>query len=325
MKPQPFLNTSVANDRAAMLAKIRQHSKQYAIDTGASASVFEEIEQLLDRFARDSPCPATATTAIESKSAPIERNQILEYWLFDGLPLSTRTVFYFGVLEGLFRIDQTKQSRWTSFVEFMEDFRARETALHASRDVGGWLFGGEAEALWEVGRRAAQLPGFYCELGAWLGRSTMIWCYTLNRFAPAKTLLVVDNWLWGSEGAKYPFMTEGRDTFLEFTKNLAGLERHYRAHRGFIDDLFPLVRADIATDGLALLFHDAGHTYAEVRSDLLQYAPLLNDGAFLVVHDFAHPDFPGVRDAVSAVQSELGYLTLESTVSTLGIFRRAER
>ncbi len=307
-------------------ATVRERAAEYIGDIGGSTSMLAEVDQMLEVHRRKAAARTGAADAVAlSKYAILDQQQVLKYWYFDGAPLSVRILYYFGVLEGLFHVPDEQRARWMEFVGHMEEFRAREKALDAVRAVGGWLFAGESEMLWDLAKQASSLRGSYCELGAWLGRSTLIWCNALRVYSPAKRLLVVDNWKWGKEGEKYPFMIQGRDVFLEFKANLAGLDGWYRVYKSLIEDACVEVARDLEGEGLALLFHDANHGYDEVKRDLDQYVPLLNDGGYLIVHDYNHRDFPGVRAAVEAVRSKYGYLDADGVFNTLGIFRRKGR
>jgi predicted O-methyltransferase YrrM len=64
--------------------------------------------------------------------------------------------------------------------------------------------------------------------------------------------------------------------------------------------------------GVELLFVDSTHEHAATVAELRAWEPRLADGAVVALHDYGHPEFPGVADAVR----ELG---LEGEV-TGGIF-----
>ncbi len=48
-----------------------------------------------------------------------------------------------------------------------------------------------------------------------------------------------------------------------------------------------------------LLYVDTTHERADTIRELEAWRPALRDGAWVVLDDYAHPDFPGVREAVS--------------------------
>jgi predicted O-methyltransferase YrrM len=53
-----------------------------------------------------------------------------------------------------------------------------------------------------------------------------------------------------------------------------------------------------------VLYIDSSHGQDETIRELQAWRPVLGDGAHVVFDDFAHPDFPGVRDAVLQLKLE---------------------
>jgi len=50
--------------------------------------------------------------------------------------------------------------------------------------------------------------------------------------------------------------------------------------------------------GVELLFVDSTHEHAATVAELRAWEPRLADGAVVALHDYGHPDFPGVAEAV---------------------------
>ena len=50
--------------------------------------------------------------------------------------------------------------------------------------------------------------------------------------------------------------------------------------------------------GVELLFVDSTHERAATLAELRAWEPRLVDGALVALHDYGHPDFPGVAEAV---------------------------
>ncbi len=50
--------------------------------------------------------------------------------------------------------------------------------------------------------------------------------------------------------------------------------------------------------GVELLFVDSTHERAATLAELRAWEPRLADGALVALHDYGHPDFPGVAEAV---------------------------
>lgn len=262
---------------------------------------------------------------LQSKYTIIYRNQLLKFWDFEGIPLSVRILYYYGVLEGLFTVSPEDSPRWPEFADYMEEFRSREKTLKVARMLPGWVLAGEDEFFWKLAMTIKNVPGDFCELGSWSGKSTMVWCGALRFLDIGKRLLVVDNWQWGKENKKYPFMTAERDIFAEFKENLTGFETYYRTYNTLTEFAVEKITADLAGKGLSLLFHDASHSYSEVYCDIASYLPLLNENGFLVVHDYNHPDFPEVRKAIADIIERHTDLNCEGVFNSIGVFRKGTK
>lgn len=55
-------------------------------------------------------------------------------------------------------------------------------------------------------------------------------------------------------------------------------------------------------DRIDLLYVDTSHERADTVRELKAWWPVLRDGAWVVLDDYAHPDFPGVREAVTELR-----------------------
>lgn len=52
-----------------------------------------------------------------------------------------------------------------------------------------------------------------------------------------------------------------------------------------------------------LVFVDADHSKKAVRADIKEWLPRITNGGIIALHDYDHPDYPGVRAAVDALLS----------------------
>lgn len=118
--------------------------------------------------------------------------------------------------------------------------------------------------------------GKVCELGCWTGHSTSI-------LARNRKVIVVDNFK-GNQGT--PLEEYARDNavdalFVENMKSMNLLENI---------QLFSMDSSEaykyITDSSLALLFIDAGHTYTQVKEDLINYIPKLKTGGMICGHDY---------------------------------------
>jgi len=66
--------------------------------------------------------------------------------------------------------------------------------------------------------------------------------------------------------------------------------------------------AEAHPGGVELLFVDSTHERAATLAELRAWEPRLAPGAVVALHDYGHPDFPGVAEAVRAV-GQVGKLT----------------
>ncbi len=151
--------------------------------------------------------------------------------------------------------------------------------------IEGWMHADEL--LWLA--QQAETRNLIVEIGSWMGRSTR----ALADNCPGK-VLAVDTWQ-GSDEDQHRALLEGKPKdwlMLQFMNNLAGVNVYaYRlaslaAAETFKDELFDMI------------FIDAGHTYDDVKADILAWGNLLAPGGLLCGHDY-HFEAPGVVEAVN--------------------------
>ena len=139
--------------------------------------------------------------------------------------------------------------------------------------------------LYRLARRLA--PGAtIVEVGSYVGASACFLASAAREVGGGARVHCVDT--WSNEG-----MSEGpRDTWLEFTRNVA----HHRGilvpHRGRSTDV-----AGRFSLPVSLLFVDGDHSYDGCRADLAAWLPHVASGAVVVMHDFSWAT--GVQRAVS--------------------------
>lgn len=123
--------------------------------------------------------------------------------------------------------------------------------------------------------------GLLCEIGCWTGHSTVI---LANRAKELGTkLIVIDNFL-GNEGTPLKEFAEENSVRNMFIENMKQeglwevIELFYmdsdEAHKFMLND------------GLSFLFIDAGHTYSQVKNDLLNYKEKVMTGGIICGHDY---------------------------------------
>jgi hypothetical protein len=138
----------------------------------------------------------------------------------------------------------------------------------------------------------------FVEVGAYLGRSALYLASRIKQSGKQIRLYVVDlwdGWLYHDRDPQTP-RAESKNVFWHFIRNVrrAGVE----------DVVCPLKMpseqaSNLFEDGtLDFVFLDADHGYEAVRRDLQCWFPKVKRRGVLGGHDYIHPDFPGVRQAV---------------------------
>ena len=64
--------------------------------------------------------------------------------------------------------------------------------------------------------------------------------------------------------------------------------------------MFGYALTDALDGSLDFVYLDGDHSEAAVAGDIRLWRPLVKPGGILAGHDYGHPDFPGVKQAVDA-------------------------
>ena len=131
---------------------------------------------------------------------------------------------------------------------------------------------------------ASAAPECVLEVGSLFGGSSILLASAANR------LFCVDPFNRSPQGP--------RDIFPEFLENVASCPWWPRisAISRCDHEVFPAW----PDETISFFFLDHEHTEAAVLRSLEGWKPKLRPGALIALHDFDHPDFPGVRTAVEA-------------------------
>jgi len=161
---------------------------------------------------------------------------------------------------------------------------------------GGFLSAKEAGLLHHIAANW-RVEGPVLELGSYEGRSTIVFARAgrLVYAIDAWSLKVVDLSAYGG-GA-----INSEDVFARFTRNIrqANAQARVMARRG----LTQVIGCAWDIPG-AILFIDAGHTYADVRGDLDLWTPHLKSGGVLLMHDVLGDIYLDVTRAASELLRE---------------------
>jgi SAM-dependent methyltransferase len=153
-------------------------------------------------------------------------------------------------------------------------------------EIDGWLAHGEAIALYETARSLPDDRPVVCEIGSWVGKSSVVIARGLLG-KPGATLYCIDPFNAEGESASAPVYEARKETFgtpLQevFTKNIRrrGLQEIVRPIRGYSHDAIRNFNTP-----LDFLFIDGDHSYEGVLRDFTDWTPLLKPGGYLAFHD----------------------------------------
>src|SRR5437868_4102301 len=96
--------------------------------------------------------------------------------------------------------------------------------IRKSAEIGGWLFAGEPEFLWELATRSAS--GDILEIGTWMGKSACILAGACQTQAPGTRVVCVDTFHMDGtpdQEAYHHKLVEGTGTFYQFVANASRL------------------------------------------------------------------------------------------------------
>lgn len=262
-----------------------------------------------------------APRTIRSKAEILIGWNYLEYWYFEGAPLSTQVALFVGLESGAIRPPREGEDRMVDFRRFFLRQLAFESAKRRSEVVGGWLFPNEAELFWDCLGSIRDIPGDVMEIGTWVGRSTILLAAGCEALAPGKRLHVVDDWQFGNQPTLYPYLTARRELRAEFEENLGAWNDLLVVHESTFQAAAPMLAR--THGGFALVFHDAGHTADDFQRDLPLIYSLLNPGGILLVHDYVSKNFAEAQAVIDRWVERHDDLSLATTVATTAVIKRS--
>ncbi len=283
---------------------------QRAVEEGKQVLCCVLNREVLDR----------APPPIRSKAEILIGWSYLEYWYFEGAPLSTQVALFVGLESGALLPPTEADRRMAEFKEFFLRQLAFEAAKRRSEVVGGWLFPNEAELFWDCLASTKDVPGDVLEIGSWVGRSTILLAAGVEALTPGKRLHVVDDWRFGNQPTLYPYLTVRRELRAEFEDNLDPWLKLMVVHESTFQAAAPLLTK--THDGFSLVFHDAGHTADDFERDLPLIYSLLKPGGTLLIHDYVSKNFAEAQAVIDRWIERHDDLALESTVATTAVISR---
>lgn len=147
-------------------------------------------------------------------------------------------------------------------------------------------------------RRLADVPGAAAELGVYRGQFSRC----VNRLLPDRRLYLFDSFEGFAESACAPeaFQAAHRNTAVDRVLSIMPYPDMITVKPGFfpeslngLEERFCLVSLDV-------------DFYQTTLDGLRYFWPRLERGGFLLLHDWGNPGLPGVREALSAYETEIG-------------------
>jgi predicted O-methyltransferase YrrM len=158
--------------------------------------------------------------------------------------------------------------------------------IHLDRalSIDGWM--SPLELKWLA--YAAKVSYKILEIGSYKGRSTRALCDNTRGIVQ-----VIDPW----EGPYYTnnnkVLFEQSQSWVEFQQNTSDV-KNLLVFRGYFHEF-----AKINTvRNFDFVFIDGDHRYETVIHDIDEGLKILKPGGILAGHDYTHPDWPGVKQAV---------------------------
>jgi len=145
---------------------------------------------------------------------------------------------------------------------------------------------------------AAQVPGDQeiVELGVFHGRTALQMAWGARQGNRAH-VTAIDPWDLPGNDYGPPFTDSGTRRWAFHHVKTLGYARDITLIQAFSHD----AAAEYDGPPVGLLFVDGDHSEEGARRDIEVWAPHLAEGARIVVDDYGHPDWPGVKAAVDAL------------------------
>ena len=173
-------------------------------------------------------------------------------------------------------------------------------------------------------RERARQPIHILEVGSMTGESAIVWHQALRDHNDGRGRIVcVDPWTAyeGKAGVGQQLDNDQNrqlasgEAFAQFQRNIAeaGAADSIEIRRGFSDDVLPTV----APGSFDIVYIDGDHSYAQVRKDLANAAPLVRDGGLLCGDDL-EVLFSQCNQALCLKWAELGAEYVRDPATGLG-------
>lgn len=193
--------------------------------------------------------------------------------------------------------------------------------IRRSSEIGGWLFEGEHEALWELATR--HVAGNVLEIGSWMGKSACILAGACAEHQPNTVVLCIDTFTMSGTEQQLKhhekLVGHAQGTFYDFITSAKRL--------GYYEHVIPLGQYSqralkIVKGPLRLAFIDGAHDYANVESEVALVLPLLAFGGILALHDVYSGTYPELLAFVNERMLTDPALEYVGKANSIAIFRK---
>ncbi len=193
--------------------------------------------------------------------------------------------------------------------------------IRRSSEIGGWLFEGEHEALWELATR--DVSGNILEIGSWMGKSACILAGACVDHHPDTVVLCIDTFtMSGTEQQQKhheKLVGHAQGTFYDFITSAKRL--------GYYGHVIPIGQYSqcalkIVKGPLRLAFIDGAHDYANVESEVTLVLPLIAPGGSIALHDVYSGTYPELLAFVNERMLTDPALEYVGKANSIAIFRK---
>jgi len=193
--------------------------------------------------------------------------------------------------------------------------------IRRSSEIGGWLFAGEHEALWELAVR--DIPGNVLEIGSWMGKSACILAGACVDHHPNTVVLCIDTFTMSGTEQQLKhhekLVGHAQGTFYDFITSAKRL--------GYYEHVIPIgqysQRALKTVKGpLRLAFIDGAHDWANVESEVKLVLPLIASGGSIALHDVYSGTYPELLAFVNERMLTDPALEYVGKANSIAIFRK---
>ena len=162
---------------------------------------------------------------------------------------------------------------------------------HFYENIQGWFYYADIYSNAVV---EAINPAHFVEVGAWKGRSSAYMIVEIINSGKDIKFDVVDTWKGSDEEAhKNDLYVQSDSLYDLFISNLKPVEKYYTPKRMTSIEASKLYE----DNSLDFVLLDAGHTYEDVKADILAWLPKVKKRAVLTGDDYRE-EWPGVIQAV---------------------------